>query len=58
MTESSSAPKKEMRLERELILKAPVEAVWEALTDSNELAKWFPLSARVTPGKDGKIFLS
>ena len=50
--------KKAMRPEREIMLNAPVEAVWKALTDPNELAKWFALSARVTPGRGGKIFLS
>jgi uncharacterized protein YndB with AHSA1/START domain len=32
--------------------------VWKALTDAQELKKWFPLEARVTPGAGGKIFLS
>lgn len=59
MTESNAAPsRKEIRLERELILNAPAEAVWKALTDPNELTRWFPLKARVTPGKGGKIFVS
>jgi|SRR5271166_2817125 len=60
MSESGSSPtdKKEMHLEREITINAPVETVWKALTDANELTKWFPLSARVTPGKGGKIFLS
>ena len=37
---------------------APVEAVWKALTEAEELANWFPLEARVTPGKGGSIWLS
>ena len=34
---------------------APVEAVWKALTDAQELQRWFPLRAAV---KDGNIDLS
>jgi uncharacterized protein YndB with AHSA1/START domain len=46
------------RLEKEIEIAASFEEVWRALTDARELANWFPLEARVTPGKDGKIFLS
>jgi uncharacterized protein YndB with AHSA1/START domain len=60
MTEPKSADekKKEVRLEREIELAAPIEEVWKALTDGKELARWFPLEARVTPGVGGKVFLS
>jgi len=34
------------------------DAIWKALTDAEELARWFPLSARVKPGVGGSIFLS
>ena len=37
---------------------APVEAVWKALTDADELVRWFPLEARVKPGAGGSIFTS
>ena len=49
--------KKERRLEREVEIEAPREDVWKALTDANELARWFPLKARVTPGLGGKVFV-
>jgi len=60
MTEPKTAEekKKETRFEREVELAAPIEEVWKALTDAKELARWFPLQARVTPGVGGKIFLS
>jgi uncharacterized protein YndB with AHSA1/START domain len=60
MTEANqaAAAKREMRVEREIEIAAPVEEVWKALTDSKELARWFPLEARVTPGPGGKLFLS
>lgn len=50
--------KKERRLEQEIEIAAPIEDVWKALTDANELTRWFPLEARVTPGLGGKIFVS
>jgi len=60
MTEPKQAeePRKERRIEREIEIKAPLEDVWKALTDANELARWFSLEARVTPGLGGKIFVS
>lgn len=44
----------EMKIE----IKAPVDAVWKALTDAEELMRWFPLTARVKPGAGGSIFTS
>jgi uncharacterized protein YndB with AHSA1/START domain len=60
MTEPKPAEeaKKERRVEIEIEINADVEDVWKALTDANELARWFPLEARVTPGVGGKIFVS
>jgi uncharacterized protein YndB with AHSA1/START domain len=59
MTKSAPPdPKKEVRLEKEIIVHAPVEAVWKALTDPTALSNWFPLSARVTPGVGGRMFIS
>ena len=43
---------------KEVLIDAPVEAVWKALTDAEELKRWFPLEARVEPGAGGSIFLS
>jgi len=45
-------------LVRELEIDAPAEAVWEALTDAGELARWFPLQARVEPGAGGSIWMA
>jgi uncharacterized protein YndB with AHSA1/START domain len=60
MTEPKEAAetKTERRLERKIEVNAPIEDVWKTLTDPNELARWFPLEARVTPGLGGKIFVS
>lgn len=55
MKEDSGVKRK---VEVEIEVDAPVEAVWKALTDAQELANWFPLAARVKPGKGGSIWLS
>jgi len=46
------------KVETTLRVAAPVEAVWKALTDAEELMRWFPLKARVKPGLGGAIFMS
>ncbi|MCG3120596.1 MAG: hypothetical protein ALAOOOJD_03361 [bacterium] len=46
------------KFETEISINAPVEAVWKALTDAEELTCWFPQQASVTPGAGGKITLS
>ena len=35
---------------------ASPDAVWSALTEASELTRWFPLEARVTPGKGGTMY--
>jgi len=40
-----------------LEINAPAAAVWEALTDADELVRWFPLEARVEPGEGGTVYL-
>lgn len=51
---SDSTRQMEVRLE----IEAPTDAVWKALTDAQELERWFPLHAKATPGKGGKIWMS
>jgi len=46
------------RVKKEIEIQAGQQAVWRALTDAEELARWFPLSARVKPGAGGSILLS
>lgn len=45
-------------IEKEIHILTPVEAVWHALTDAEELTRWFPLEARVTPGEGGTVWMS
>jgi len=55
----SDGPTKQIkRLRKEIEIAASPAAVWKALTDGEELTRWFPLAARVTPGDNGSIFLS
>lgn len=42
-------------VERTIRIEAPVDAVWAALTDPDELRNWFPLEAEVEPGEGGVI---
>lgn len=37
-------------------INATPDEVWRALTDANELVRWFPLQARVAPGAGGTMF--
>ena len=46
------------KIEKQIEIAASPEAVWKALTDPQELTRWFPLEARVTPGLGGSIFVS
>ena len=46
------------QVETAIEIQAPVEAVWKALTDAEELERWFPFNARVEPGEGGSIWLN
>jgi len=54
MSESKPARTVEISIE----IDAPLEAVWKALSEAEELTRWFPLEARVTPGAGGSVWLS
>jgi uncharacterized protein YndB with AHSA1/START domain len=41
---------------REIAIAAPVDTVWKALTDAEELTRWFPRYARVEPGAGGRLW--
>lgn len=55
---TDAPPKQIKRMRKEIEVTASPAAVWQALTDGEELARWFPLSARVKPGPGGSIFAS
>ena len=42
--------------EHQIIIDAPVEAVWKALTDAEELTRWLCDKARVIPGEGGRMW--
>lgn len=42
----------------EIVIDAPIEAVWKAITDAEELTRWFVEAAHVEPGVGGTIQLS
>lgn len=45
-------------IEKEVRILAPLEVVWKALTEAEELMRWFPLEAKVTPGEGGSIWMA
>lgn len=45
-------------LVKEIAIRATADAVWRALTDGEELRRWFPADARVEPGVGGKVWVS
>lgn len=45
-------------LVNEIAIDAPVEAVWKAITEADELVRWFPLECRTSPGPGGTIWFS
>lgn len=55
MTDAISKPKTR-EIKTEVEINAPVEAVWKALTDAEELTRWFPLEAGTNP--DGTLRMS
>jgi uncharacterized protein YndB with AHSA1/START domain len=50
--------REERRIEKQIEIDAPPEAVWKALTTGEGLTRWFPLEASVEPGAGGKLTLS
>jgi uncharacterized protein YndB with AHSA1/START domain len=48
----------EIKVEASISIDADAETVWRALTEGEELKRWFPLDARVTPGVGGAVWLS
>lgn len=57
-TKKPDAKRERRTLERALSIDAPIEAVWAALTDAQELMNWFPPEAKVTPGAGGKMWMA
>lgn len=46
------------RIVKEVFVQAPPDVVWRALTEAEELTRWFPVDARVQPGLGGSIWIS
>jgi uncharacterized protein YndB with AHSA1/START domain len=56
MTEEKATVEK--TIQAEITIDADAATVWRALTEGEELKRWFPLDARVTPGEGGALWLS
>ena len=53
-TETKSGRRYEITID----IAAPIERVWKAISDGEELMRWFPPEARSTPGPGGSIYYS
>lgn len=49
-----NAPMQTRSVEQIIEIDAPVEAIWKALTDAEEMTRWFPLEAGTNP--DGSVW--
>ncbi|MBI4420506.1 MAG: SRPBCC domain-containing protein, partial [Gemmatimonadetes bacterium] len=56
--ERTKPTEKPRAFEMTLDIEASREDVWRALTEAEELMRWFPLEARITPGQGGSMFWS
>jgi uncharacterized protein YndB with AHSA1/START domain len=45
-------------IEVEIAIDADAETVWRAVSEGEELKRWFPVDARVTPGEGGAVWMS
>ncbi|WP_164018075.1 SRPBCC family protein [Pyxidicoccus trucidator] len=45
-------------LEKQVKIKAPRDAVWRAITEADQIVRWFALDAKVKPGVGGFVWLS
>ncbi len=57
-TSTAEEPAETRAIRQEVFVEAPPEAVWRALTEADELVRWFPLEARVEPGEGGSVWIS
>jgi uncharacterized protein YndB with AHSA1/START domain len=54
MTDDTTRPTR--AFDHSIEIDAPPDRVWQALTDPDEVVRWFPPVARVTPGVGGNVF--
>lgn len=54
----SQSPAGARKIEREVEITASPGTVWKALTDAQELSRWYSFAARVEPGPGGMVHLS
>lgn len=58
MEKTKTMTEKRRAFDMSLDIEASPEDVWRALTEAEELMRWFPLEARVTPGQGGSMLWS
>ncbi|MCI0435651.1 MAG: SRPBCC domain-containing protein [Gemmatimonadetes bacterium] len=45
-------------IELSIVIDAPVEAVWKAIAEADELVNWFPMEAELDPRAGGRLWVS
>ena len=50
-----SRERKTKRIDLTIEIDAPPEAVWQAISNAEELQSWFPLNAEIEPGEGGTV---
>lgn len=45
-------------VEKQIEIAAAPETVWRALTEAEEITRWYAPKAETTPGVGGRLFLS
>lgn len=58
MNAATSSETSRRSITQEYDIKAPIQAVWDAITQGEQLANWFPLEAKTEPHKGGTIWMS
>lgn len=48
-------PRATKSIDLSIEIDAPTEAVWEAISNAEELQRWFPLNAEIEPGEGGTV---
>ena len=48
----------EKKVVAEVTIDADAETVWRAISEGEEIKRWFTIDARVTPGAGGAIWMS
>lgn len=58
MSKHESGEHQGRRFDATIEIDAPIEDVWKAISEGEQISKWFALDANVEPGEGGSVWLS